>query len=431
MSVTKEKRVKAKESYENYHEIFKIVSENQHLSYLEIADILNKCGFKTKRNVSWTDSTVRLFFYNELKIKNNRYSNVIKNKEQIEKIILDNQDKPESEIADILNKLNLKTLRGLNWTKNTVNHYEIRTLKLSPRYGYGKIIDKNQTDNIKQDEDEETIPNYEIKDLVFEKEGKFFTDSLKIASVFDKQHKHILEIIKKLIDTGKIGEPKIRLTSYLTNQNKTHSLYLLDRDIFSLVVMGFNGEKALDFKLAYINKFNEMEEVLKNKQETPPLNNFSAFEVLEQMFRSIKENKTEILQLKENSISAQKTADYALSKILEIEENKKKVENEHQNFEYSGQLAYEIETRKKISRLVKLYIYNKYKTPTSEDYVEAYRMLYVEVYNRLGKDLKTRSENQSKKYNKKVSGLEVAEQLGIIKEVFDIASVVFHHSKVA
>lgn len=58
-------------------------------------------------------------------------------------------------------------------------------------------------------------------------------------------------------------------------------------------------------------------------------------------------------------------------------------------------------------------------------------MLYVEVYNRLGKDLKTRSENQSKKYNKKISGLEVAEQLGIIKEVFDIASVVFHHSKVA
>lgn len=182
---------------------------------------------------------------------------------------------------------------------------------------------------------------------------------------------------------------------------------------------------------AFIDKELEVKKEIVSPGPIVQLNNFSAFEVLEQMFKSIKENKTEILQIKENSISAQKTADYALSKILEIEENKKKVENEHQNFEYSGQLAYEVETRKKISRLVKLYIYNKYKTPTGEDYVEAYRMLYVEVYNRLGKDLKTRSENQSKKYNKKISGLEVAEQLGIIKEVFDIASVVFHHSKVA
>ena len=37
----------------------------------------------------------------------------------------------------------------------------------------------------------------------------------------------------------------------------------MNRDGFSLLVMGYTGHKALDFKLAYIRRFNEMEEALR------------------------------------------------------------------------------------------------------------------------------------------------------------------------
>ena len=38
----------------------------------------------------------------------------------------------------------------------------------------------------------------------------------------------------------------------------------MDRDGFSLLVMGFTGKKALEWKLKYIDAFNQMEETLKS-----------------------------------------------------------------------------------------------------------------------------------------------------------------------
>lgn len=45
-------------------------------------------------------------------------------------------------------------------------------------------------------------------------------------------------------------------------------MYLMNRDGFSLLAMGFTGAKALEFKLAYINAFNEMEEKLRTERCT-------------------------------------------------------------------------------------------------------------------------------------------------------------------
>ena len=43
-------------------------------------------------------------------------------------------------------------------------------------------------------------------------------------------------------------------------------MYLMNRDGFSLLVMGFTGKKALDWKLKYINAFNQMENYIREKQ---------------------------------------------------------------------------------------------------------------------------------------------------------------------
>lgn len=40
----------------------------------------------------------------------------------------------------------------------------------------------------------------------------------------------------------------------------------MNRDGFSLLAMGFTGKKALEWKLKYMNAFNEMERLLKERQ---------------------------------------------------------------------------------------------------------------------------------------------------------------------
>ena len=54
-------------------------------------------------------------------------------------------------------------------------------------------------------------------------------------------------------------------SSYKDNGGRKRPLYYMDRDGFTLLAMGFTGEKALSWKIKYINAFNSMEEMLKER----------------------------------------------------------------------------------------------------------------------------------------------------------------------
>lgn len=92
-------------------------------------------------------------------------------------------------------------------------------------------------------------------------EEKLITTSIKVAEVFEKDHKHVLESIRNLV-AEKSAAKFFRETSY-KNRGKEYPMYEMDRDGFSLLVMGFTGEKALKWKLKYIEAFNSMESELK------------------------------------------------------------------------------------------------------------------------------------------------------------------------
>lgn len=100
--------------------------------------------------------------------------------------------------------------------------------------------------------------------------GEPVASSRQIAESFGKEHKHVLRDIENLIG----GESKIGLSSmffkseYISAQNKKLPEYLMNRDGFSLLVMGFTGKAALEWKLKYIAAFNEME----RKLTTPAAN---------------------------------------------------------------------------------------------------------------------------------------------------------------
>jgi len=104
------------------------------------------------------------------------------------------------------------------------------------------------------------------KDVAFKTENStVFTDSRTIAEVFGKRHADVIRIIKQ--KEHLFGQRNFAQSSYINSQNKEQPMYLLDRDFFSFIVMGFTGSKADEWKLLYIKAFNEMEKRLTQPKE--------------------------------------------------------------------------------------------------------------------------------------------------------------------
>lgn len=95
--------------------------------------------------------------------------------------------------------------------------------------------------------------------------GEFVVSSRQIAESFEKRHDHVMRDIEEIMRSlPKNGDtPMFYKTKYVHEQNgQTYSMYLMNRDGFTLLAMGFNGKAALEWKLKYIAAFNEMEKKL-------------------------------------------------------------------------------------------------------------------------------------------------------------------------
>ena len=101
-----------------------------------------------------------------------------------------------------------------------------------------------------------------MNDLVIMKDKQAVTSSLQVADTFGKQHKHVLESIDKLVAENPATKSMFATGTY-DNRGKQYPMYYMNRDGFTLLAMGFTGDKALQFKLQYIDAFNEMEQQVK------------------------------------------------------------------------------------------------------------------------------------------------------------------------
>lgn len=100
--------------------------------------------------------------------------------------------------------------------------------------------------------------------LVKVENNQIVTDSRSVAEHFGKRHNDVTEVIRKLLATEK-SVTKMFHESKFEYRGQEFPMYLMNRDGFSLLVMGFTGAKALEWKLKYIDAFNEMEKQLVNK----------------------------------------------------------------------------------------------------------------------------------------------------------------------
>lgn len=233
--------------------------------------------------------------------------------------------------------------------------------------------------------------------------------SLLIAEKFGKEHKNVMQSIRNLIggtaENSAIAE-MFSESRYLNEQNKEQPMFLMNRDGFTLLAMGFTGKKAMQFKLEYIKAFNSMEAQIKASQKPKSqleILQMSINQLVEQehrlssVERDVAETKKEIAEMKQERIENGKL-------ILEAEVSENKVP--------------EISMRNKIRRLV-----NQYAAATNTSQRDIWHLVYdnlLYAYN-IGITRYNRKKGQSY--------LDVAEEHGFLGKIFDIVSKVVNTNK--
>lgn len=106
-----------------------------------------------------------------------------------------------------------------------------------------------------------------MEKLVIMNNHQAVTTSLKVAEVFEKEHKDVMKSIRNLTAQNCAVLKMFVEDKYINSQNKQQPMYYMNRDGFTLLAMGFTGSKAMEFKLKYIEAFNKMEQAV--RQELP------------------------------------------------------------------------------------------------------------------------------------------------------------------
>lgn len=110
-----------------------------------------------------------------------------------------------------------------------------------------------------------TIPT-EVAPAIQVVNGQAVTSSLAVAECFRKLHKDVLTKISRLECSTEFTERNFTPSEYTDTSGRKLPCYLITRDGFAFLAMGFTGKRAAAFKEAYISAFNEMEQTLKSPQ---------------------------------------------------------------------------------------------------------------------------------------------------------------------
>ncbi len=139
-----------------------------------------------------------------------------------------------------------------------------------------------------------------MNNLVFRgADNQALTNSLLVAEKFGKRHADVLDAIRELFVSAEKSvktnnqqlSEMFALVEYDVSLNngtggiKKAPMYVMNRDGFTLLVMGFTRKRAFQFKLAYITAFNAMEKAIKEDYT-------SALSNMDQRIKVIEERRT-------------------------------------------------------------------------------------------------------------------------------------------
>lgn len=118
-----------------------------------------------------------------------------------------------------------------------------------------------------------------------------------VATELEKQHQHVKRDLEKLLMSPNV-DALIIPSEYKDSRGRIQKEYLLTKDGFTLYMFNIQGHN--DFKMAYINKFNEME-----RQLSHPIASYMIDDPVKRAEKWIEEQKEKERLLEQNSIQQQ------------------------------------------------------------------------------------------------------------------------------
>ena len=154
-------------------------------------------------------------------------------------------------------------------------------------------------------------------------DGRPMTTSFQVAKYFGKRHDNVLRdidnLIKKMPELAPLNfEESFKISHIGSNPNRKVRFFYIDRKGFTLLSMGFSGDKALRFKVAYIDQFDAMEAAIANAKTSYLQDYINKLTMLE--------NKKERASVAGQALSEWKNEKGQLE--LEVKEAEKKVQPE-------------------------------------------------------------------------------------------------------
>ena len=190
-----------------------------------------------------------------------------------------------------------------------------------------------------------------MNELVFRGQNdQVITSSYKVAETFEKNHSDVVRSIDRLVSrlqaadyqcdakmrSGIIFKEHFEDVPQPNGGTKKAKYFIMNKDAFTLLTMGFTGAKALEFKIKYINAFNKMEDELKS-QQTKQL---SAAEYLTQRLKLIGALETDVEMLEHNQKNMQNAINGLFDMVygMSFEANlmKQKLNNEIERYTVIG-----------------------------------------------------------------------------------------------
>lgn len=126
--------------------------------------------------------------------------------------------------------------------------------------------------------------------LVFKNNDQAVTSSVSISENFDKAHRNVTRDIENVKKDVLNFEQMFYETTEPDSYGRPRKIYLMNRDGFTLLAMGFTGAKAMEFKMKYINEFNKMEKFL----NSPEMIVQRAMEIQQKKIESLEQENNEL-----------------------------------------------------------------------------------------------------------------------------------------
>lgn len=236
--------------------------------------------------------------------------------------------------------------------------------------------------------------------LVFKGEdGQVLTNSLLVAQKFGKKHRHVLDAIRKIMTTTENSAVlgMFADSQYVNEQNKEQPMFVMNRDGFTLLAMGFTGKQAMQFKIDYIGEFNRMEREIKEGVQalSKPMTPAQMF-ALQAQINLDNENRLNAIEQRLNKIDEERKENGRL--LLETK--------------VSNNAVPAMTLRKSIIALV-----NEYSAATNTQRQDVWHAIYKDLYYKYNKSI-----NSYKKLFSSESKLDIAEREGLLQPIFDIIS---------